>query len=78
MRIDNPYLLGKMLKIQVQIQSGPAGPVRQIWVSGPVWSGNSYAQSGRALLLTVLLSLPFNKLPCCWGENSVNNNKYEL
>ena len=34
------YLL-KCLKIQVRIQSGPAGPVR---------SGNSYAQSGRALM----------------------------
>ena len=31
------------------IQSSPAGPVQQIWVSGPVWSGDSYAQSGRAL-----------------------------
>ena len=40
----------KCLKIQVRIQSGPAGPVRQIWVSGPVRSGNSYAQSGRALV----------------------------
>ena len=46
MKIDNPYLLGKMLKTQVRIQSVPAGPVRQIWVSGPVRSGNSYAQSG--------------------------------
>jgi len=42
----------KCLKIYVRIQSGPAGPVRQIWVSGPVRSGNSYAQSGRALLQT--------------------------
>ena len=38
----------KFLKIKVRIQSGLAGPVRQIWVSGPVRSGNSYAQSGRA------------------------------
>ena len=36
--------------MQVRIQSSPAGPVRQIWVSGPVRSGNSYAQSGRALI----------------------------
>jgi hypothetical protein len=28
---------------------GPAGPVRQMWVSGPVQSENSYAQSGQAL-----------------------------
>ena len=35
---------------EVRIQSGPAGPVRQIWVSGPVRSGNSYAQSGQALV----------------------------
>ena len=33
-------------------QSGPAGPVRQIWLSGPVRSGNSYAQFGRALAQT--------------------------
>ena len=31
-------------------QSGLTGPVWQIWVSGPVQSGNSYAQSGRALM----------------------------
>ena len=40
----------KCLKIYVRIQSCPAGPVRQIWVSGPVRSGNSYAQSGWALV----------------------------
>ena len=38
----------KCLKVKVRIQSGPAGPGRQIWVSGPVRSGNSYAQFGRA------------------------------
>ena len=43
MKIDNPYLLGKMLKTQVRIQSVPAGPVWQIWVSGPVRSRNSSA-----------------------------------
>ena len=26
-------------------EQGPAGPVQQIWVSSPVWSGNPYAQS---------------------------------
>ena len=36
----------------------PAGPVRQIWVSGPVRSGNSYAQSGRALAWTQAKSNP--------------------
>ena len=46
-----------MFKIQVQIQSGPAGSVRQIWMSGPVWSGNSYAQSGSALEEIKSLSL---------------------
>ena len=42
------YLVSK----QFQIQSRPAGSVRQIWMSGPVRPGNSYAQSGRALLST--------------------------
>ena len=44
MRTDISCLVG----IEVRIPSGLAGPVRQIWVSGPVRSGNSYAQSGRA------------------------------
>ena len=41
MRIDNPYLLGKIFENispdSVRIQSGPAGPVRQIW--GSILSG---------------------------------------
>merc|ERR1711956_76215 len=45
----------KCLEIYVRIQSGPAGPVRQIWVSGPVRSGNSFAQSGRALRYRIVI-----------------------
>ena len=45
MRIDNLYSVGKMFK-NVWIKSGLAGPVQQIWVSDPVRSGDSYAQSG--------------------------------
>ena len=39
----------KCLKMQVWIQFGLVGPVRQILMSSPVGSGNSYAKSGRAL-----------------------------
>ena len=49
--------LFKRLEIQVCIQSSLAGPVRQIWVSGPVGSGKSYALSGRALIAAGLLAL---------------------
>ena len=42
MRINNLSLARICLKVEVRIQSGPAGPVRQIWVSGPVWSGTLY------------------------------------
>ena len=35
---------------KVRIQSGPTGPVQQIWTSGTAQSGNSYAQSGHALI----------------------------
>ena len=38
-----------MFKDTVRIQSGLAGPVWQIWVSGPLRSGSSYAQYGQAL-----------------------------
>ena len=36
-----------------RIQSGPSEPVWQIWVSAPVRSGDSYAESGQALISTV-------------------------
>ena len=55
------YLL-KYLEISVRIQSGPAGPVQQIRVSGPVRSGNSYVQSGQALLKTLESFLFFSNL----------------
>ena len=38
--------------------NSPAEPVRQIWVSGPVQSGNSYAQSSRALFYMMKLETP--------------------
>ena len=48
-------------QIRVHAKSGPAGTVLQIWVSGPILSGNSYAQSGLALHATCtahLISAP--------------------
>ena len=47
-------MAGKLFENIFRIQSSQAGPVWQIWVSGPVRSGNSYAQSGRALQLALL------------------------
>ena len=47
--VQGPYHM-RMLRILVRIQSGLAGPLLQIWMSGPVRSGNSY---GWALLLTL-------------------------
>ena len=45
MRCDDLQLVGKMFRTI----GSDSGPVWQIWVSGPVRSGNLYAQSGRAL-----------------------------
>ena len=44
------------------VQSGLAGPVLQIVMSGPVPSGNSYAQTGGALSQN-LKKLGLKKLP---------------
>ena len=60
MRIDNPYLVGKMLKNVSPDSVGPAGPFRQIWVSSPVRSGNSHAQSGWVLCTIIT---------CSWFKN---------
>ena len=66
------YLFGKMFEIEVRIQSGPTGHVRQIWC--PVLSGqetHTYAQSGRAIVLCTTdqaapdqMTIPFNILSC--------------
>ena len=63
---------------KVWIQSGLAGHVQQIWVSGLVLSGHSDAQPGRALSNSILVALSllstafyiFNQSQCaawmCW------------
>ena len=67
----------KCLKMYVWIQSGTAGPVRQIWVSGPVWSGNSYAQWGQALFHTLakVKKVCNDKYRCAKTADQVNCSK---
>ena len=55
---DNKFASRDLIIWELITHTGPAGLVWQIWVSGPVWSGNSHAQSGQATACFVKKILP--------------------
>ena len=55
---DNKFASRDLIIWELITHTGPAGLVWQIWVSGPVWSGNSHAQSSQATACFVKKILP--------------------